>query len=91
LEFSFGPRLGGSRPDLLSGLRRDSAVSILHVHIPVRSLLIVMQVAAAEVLLSSAGLKLAACGLALGLAMQFPAGSSWRRRCVASQPGLRRR
>ena len=58
--FSFGlvPAWRGSRPDLLSGLRRDSAVSILHVHIPIRSLLIVAQVSAAEVLLFGAGLVL---------------------------------
>jgi predicted permease len=58
LCFGLVPAWRGSRPDLLSGLRRDSTVSILHVHIPVRSLLIVMQVAAAEVLLFSAGLVL---------------------------------
>jgi len=58
LSFGLVPAWRGSRPDLLSGLRRDSAVSILHVHIPIRSLLIVAQVAAAEVLLFSAGLVL---------------------------------
>jgi predicted permease len=58
LSFGLVPAWRGSRPDLLSGLRRDSAVSILRVRIPVRSLLIVMQVAAAEVLLFSAGLVL---------------------------------
>ena len=58
LSFGLVPAWRGSRPDLLSGLRRDSAVSMLHVRVPVRSLLIVMQVAAAEVLLFSAGLVL---------------------------------
>jgi len=58
LSFGLVPAWRGSRPDLLSGLRRDSAVSILRVRIPIRSLLIVMQVAAAEVLLFSAGLVL---------------------------------
>jgi predicted permease len=56
--FSFGlvPAWRASRPDLLSGLRRDSAVNILRVRVPIRSLLIVMQVAAAEVLLFGAGM-----------------------------------
>jgi hypothetical protein len=58
LSFGLVPAWRGSRPDLLSGLRRDSGISILHVHIPIRSLLIVAQVAAAEVLLFSAGLVL---------------------------------
>ena len=58
LSFGLVPAWRGSRPDLLAGLRRDSAVSILRVRIPIRSLLIVMQVAAAEVLLFSAGLVL---------------------------------
>ncbi|MCX6632170.1 MAG: ABC transporter permease [Candidatus Solibacter sp.] len=58
LSFGLVPAWRGSRPDLLSGLRRDSAVSILHVRVPVRSLLIVLQVAAAEILLFSAGLVL---------------------------------
>ena len=58
LSFGLVPAWRGSRPDLLSGLRRDSAVSILRVHIPVRSLLIVAQIAAAEILLFSAGLVL---------------------------------
>jgi predicted permease len=58
LSFGLVPAWRGSRPDLLSGLRRDSAVSILRIRIPVRSLLIVMQVAAAEILLFSAGLVL---------------------------------
>src|ERR1019366_1112935 len=56
VSFGLVPAWRGSRPDLLSGLRRDSGVSILHV--PIRSLLIVAQVAAAEVLLFSAGLVL---------------------------------
>jgi hypothetical protein len=56
LAFGLVPAWRGSRPDLLSGLRRDSAVSIFRVRVPVRSLLIVMQVAAAEVLLFGAGL-----------------------------------
>ncbi len=56
LSFGLVPAWRGSRPNLLSGLRRDSAVSILRVRVPVRSLLIVAQVAAAEVLLFSAGL-----------------------------------
>jgi predicted permease len=58
LSFGLVPAWRGSRPDLLSGLRRDSAVSILRVRIPVRSLLIVAQIAAAEILLFSAGLVL---------------------------------
>lgn len=58
LTFGLVPAWRGSRPDLLSGLRRDSAVSIVRVRIPVRSLLIVMQVAAAEILLFSAGMVL---------------------------------
>jgi putative ABC transport system permease protein len=58
LSFGLVPAWRGSRPDLLSGLRRDSAVAILHIRIPIRSLLIVMQVAAAEILLFSAGLVL---------------------------------
>jgi len=58
LSFGLVPAWRGSRPDLLSGLRRDSAVSILRVRIPIRSLLIVMQVAAAEILLFGAGLVL---------------------------------
>lgn len=58
LSFGLVPAWRGSRPDLLSGLRRDSAVSILRVRIPIRSLLIVTQVAAAEVLLFCAGLAL---------------------------------
>jgi predicted permease len=58
LSFGLVPAWRGSRPDLLSGLRRDSAVTILRVRIPVRSLLIVAQVAAAEILLFSAGLVL---------------------------------
>jgi predicted permease len=58
LSFGLVPAWRGSRPDLLSGLRRDSAVSILRVRIPIRGLLVVMQVAAAEVLLFSAGLVL---------------------------------
>ena len=58
LSFGLVPAWRGSRPDLLSGLRRDSAVSILRVRIPVRSLLIVAQVAAAEILLFGAGLVL---------------------------------
>jgi len=56
LFFGLIPAWRGSRPDLLTGLRRDFAVSILHAHIPIRSILIVAQVAAAEVLLFSAGL-----------------------------------
>jgi predicted permease len=56
LFFGLIPAWRGSRPDLLSGLRRDFAVSILRAHIPIRSILIVAQVAAAEVLLFSAGL-----------------------------------
>ena len=55
LSFGLVPAWRGSRPDLLSGLRRDSAVSIFRVRIPIRSLLIVMQVAAAEVLLFGGG------------------------------------
>jgi predicted permease len=55
LTFGLVPAWRGSRPDLLSGLRQDSAVSILRVRIPIRSLLIVMQVAAAEILLFGAG------------------------------------
>jgi predicted permease len=58
LFFGLVPAWRGSRPDLLSGLRRDSGVSLLRIRIPIRSLLIVMQVAAAEVLLFSAGLVL---------------------------------
>jgi predicted permease len=58
LSFGLVPAWRASRPDLLSGLRHDSAVNILHVRVPVRSLLIVMQVAAAEVLLFGAGLAM---------------------------------
>ena len=58
LTFGLVPAWRGSRPDLLSGLRRDSAVSVLRFRIPVRSLLVVGQVAAAEVLLFGAGLVL---------------------------------
>jgi predicted permease len=58
LAFGLVPAWRGSRPGLLAGLRRDSAISILRVRVPVRSLLIVVQVAAAEVLLFSAGLVL---------------------------------
>jgi predicted permease len=58
LSFGLIPAWRGSRPDLLSGLRRDSAVSIFHVRVPIRSLLIVAQVAAAEILLFGAGLVL---------------------------------
>ena len=58
ISFGLVPAWRGSRPDLLSGLRRDSAVSILRVRVPIRSLLIVMQVAAAELLLFSAGVVL---------------------------------
>jgi predicted permease len=58
LAFGLVPAWRASRPDLLSGLRRDSAVNILRVRVPIRGLLIVMQVAAAEVLLFSAGLVL---------------------------------
>ncbi len=58
LSFGLVPAWRSSRPDLLSGLRRDSAVNVLHIRIPIRSLLIVMQVAAAEVLLFGAGLVL---------------------------------
>ena len=56
LSFGLVPAWRASRPDLLSGLRRDSAVNILRVRVPIRSLLIVMQVAAAEVLLFGAGM-----------------------------------
>jgi hypothetical protein len=58
LTFGLVPAWRASRPDLVSGLRRDSAVSVLRTRIPVRSLLIVAQVAAAEVLLFAAGLVL---------------------------------
>lgn len=58
LSFGLVPAWRGSRPDLLSGLRRDSGVSVLRLRIPIRNLLIVAQVAAAEVLLFSAGLAL---------------------------------
>jgi len=58
LSFGLVPAWRASRPDLLSGLRRDSAVNVLRVRVPIRSLLIVMQVAAAEVLLFGAGLTL---------------------------------
>jgi predicted permease len=58
LSFGLVPAWRSSRPDLLSGLRRDSAVSLLRIRIPIRSLLIVVQVAAAEVLLFGAGLVL---------------------------------
>ncbi len=58
LTFGLVPAWRGSRPDLLSGLRQDSAVSALRIRVPIRSLLIVMQVAAAEVLLFGAGLVL---------------------------------
>jgi hypothetical protein len=58
LSFGLVPAWRGSRPDLLSGLRQDSAVSVLRIRVPIRSLLIVMQVAAAEVLLFGAGLVL---------------------------------
>jgi predicted permease len=71
LSFGLVPAWRGSRPDLLSGLRRDSAVSILRVHIPIRSLLIVMQVAAAEVLLFSAGLVLDAASTVRRLDIGF--------------------
>jgi len=56
LTFGLVPAWRGSRPDLLSGLRHDSAVSVLRVRVPIRSLLIVTQVAAAEILLFGAGL-----------------------------------
>jgi predicted permease len=71
LSFGLVPAWRGSRPDLLSGLRRDSAVSILHVRIPIRSLLIVMQVAAAEVLLFSAGVVLDAVSAVARLDIGF--------------------
>lgn len=58
LAFGLVPAWRASRPDLVSGLRRDSAISLLRVRIPVRSLLIVAQVAAAEILLFGAGLVL---------------------------------
>lgn len=58
LSFGLVPAWRASRPNLLSGLRRDSAVNILRVRVPIRSLLIVMQVAAAEILLFGAGLAL---------------------------------
>jgi len=58
LAFGLVPAWRGSRPDLLSGLRRDTAVHLLHIRVPVRSLLIVAQVAAAEILLFGAGLVL---------------------------------
>lgn len=56
LSFGLVPAWRGSRPDLLEGLRRDAAISVLRVRIPIRSALIVGQVAAAEVLLFFAGL-----------------------------------
>jgi predicted permease len=58
LAFGLVPAWRGSRPDLLSGLRRDSGISILRVRVPVRSLLIVAQVAAAEILLFGAGMAM---------------------------------
>ena len=71
LSFGLVPAWRTSRPDLLSGLRRDSAVSIFHVRIPFRSLLIVMQVAAAEVLLAGAGLALDALSVVRHLDIGF--------------------
>ena len=58
LTFGLVPAWRGSRPDLLSGLRQDSAVSIFRARVPVRSLLVVAQIAVAEVLLFGAGVVL---------------------------------
>ncbi len=58
LGFGLVPAWRASRPDVVSGLRRDSAVSLLHVHVPIRSVLIVGQVAMAELLLFGAGIVL---------------------------------
>jgi predicted permease len=58
LSFGIVPAWRGSRPDLLSGLRRDFAFNVFRVRVPVRSLLIIAQVAAAEVLLFGGGLVL---------------------------------
>jgi len=58
LSFGLVPAWRGSRPDLLAGLRRDAAVHLLRIRVPVRNLLIVAQVAAAEILLFGAGLVL---------------------------------
>jgi len=64
LAFGLAPAWRASRTDVVSGLRRDPAFSLLRVRIPVRSLLIVAQVAAAEILLFGAGLVLNALSTA---------------------------
>lgn len=58
LSFGLIPAWRGSRPGLLSALRGDDAVTLLRVRVPIRSLLIIGQVAAAELLLFGAGLLL---------------------------------
>jgi len=58
LSFGLVPAWRGSRPNLLSGLRRDADISLLRVRVPLRSLLIVAQIAVAQVLLLGAGLVL---------------------------------
>lgn len=58
LGFGLVPAWRASRPELLSGLRRDATIRVLQIRIPIRSLLIVAQVATAELLLFGAGLAL---------------------------------
>lgn len=69
--FGIVPAWRGSRPDLLSGLRRDSVASILRVRVPIRSLLVVLQVASAQLLLFGAGIALEAVSAVDSLAPGF--------------------
>ncbi|HBY59627.1 MAG TPA: hypothetical protein DEH78_07370, partial [Solibacterales bacterium] len=55
IAFGAVPAWRASRTDMLSGLRRDLSMRVFHARVPIRSVLIVSQVAVAEVLLFAAG------------------------------------
>jgi len=54
------PAIRGSHRDLLSGLQRSGFISIIRVRVPIRTMLIVAQVAGAEILLFAGGIALPA-------------------------------
>lgn len=60
LTSSLIPAIRGTRRDLLTGLQRGRFISVIRVRVPVRTMLIVAQVAGAELLLFAAAIALPA-------------------------------
>lgn len=58
LTSSLIPAVRGSRRDLLTGLQRGRFISVIRVRVPVRTMLIVAQVAGAEILLFAGAIAL---------------------------------